>query len=369
MNTSTANVIALSLTRPDFKLSVALTLPARGITVVCGPSGSGKTTLLRCVAGLESDARGVVKIAETVWQDDHAQVCLPTWRRPLGYVFQEASLFEHLDVMANLEFGLKRVNKGVGQSSQAGGQASLDEAIALLGIGHLLKRNPQALSGGERQRVAIARALATKPSLLLLDEPLAALDHARRQEIYPWLERIRDTLSTPMLYVTHSADEMARLADFLVIMEQGAVIKSGPTAEVLASTNSPIAIGDDVSVLISGVVAEHTAQWGLLRIDFDGGQIWIADNGLVLGKRVRVRVLARDVSVTLSEPINTSIQNHFLGVIDGIAVDAHPSQSMVRLRCGGALVLARVTRRAIDLLKLQTGMDVWIQVKAVAVIS
>ena len=202
--------VRLRLPRADFELSVDLQLPARGITVLFGTSGSGKTSVLRSVAGLERAREARVVVAGEVWQDDAAGVFLPTHQRALGYVFQEASLLAHLDVQGNLRYGMKRT-----RSPQAA--QTLQQAIELLGIGHLLERQVGQLSGGERQRVAIARALATAPKVLLLDEPLAALDLARRQEILPWLEALRDELSIPMLYVTHSADELARLADHLVL--------------------------------------------------------------------------------------------------------------------------------------------------------
>lgn len=215
MTTDAAFSIEVCLARPGFDLQLALQLPGRGITVVWGPSGAGKTTLLRCVAGLER-AQGRVEVAGQVWQDSERGLFVPTWQRPLGYVFQEASLFEHLDVQQNLHFGVKRVGT-------PGALRALQEAVELLGIAHLGRRRPGELSGGERQRVALARALATEPSLLLLDEPMAFLDARRRSEIFPWLELLRDALHIPMLYVTHSSEELARLADHQVILEQGRV--------------------------------------------------------------------------------------------------------------------------------------------------
>ena len=360
--TQLQNRVALRLTRADFDLSVDLSFPERGITVLSGPSGSGKTTVLRCVAGLERDAHGVVSIQSNVWQDSDASAFLPTWKRPIGYVFQEASLFEHLNVRENLEFGVTRVRA-------TSARKALNDAVQLLGIQALTKRRPDELSGGERQRVAIARALATQPKLLLLDEPLSALDPARRQEIYPWLERIRDELGTPMLYVTHSVDEIARLADHVVVMNRGRIVSSGPTAQVFAAVNSPVSIGDDVSVLIDGLIAAHDQQWNLMRVDFEGGTLWVNDSGLALGKHVRVRVLAKDVSITLAEPVNTSIQNHLPGIVESIPENPHPSQALVRIQCDQTLILSRVTRKSIALLGLQAGTRVWVQVKAVAVIS
>mgnify|MGYP002776208136 FL=1 len=354
--------IRLTLPRADFALQVDLQLPARGITVLFGASGSGKTSLLRCVAGLERAQQAHVAIAGEVWQDEATRLFLPTHRRALGYVFQEASLFEHLDVQGNLDYGVKRA-----RAPQA--RQQLQAAIELLGIAELLRRRPAQLSGGERQRVAIARALATAPRVLLLDEPMAALDLARRLEIMPWLERLRDELSIPMLYVTHSHDELARLADHLVVLARGQVRAVGPVQEVLASLQSPVVVGEDAGVLLQGRVAERDDEWQLARVAFEGGELWVRDRDIPVGQSVRLRVLARDVSLTTTEPHHTSIQNHLPGRIDSIAPDAHPSQVLVRVRCGEAVLLARITRRAQAMLHLQLGSIVWVQVKSVAVVQ
>lgn len=362
MTSAADSRIRLQVVREGFRLAVDLALPATGITVLFGASGSGKTTLLRCVAGLERAPQGLVRIGSQVWQDDEARIFLPTWRRPLGYVFQEASLFEHLTVKGNLHFGLKRTG------SRDDGQV-LDAAIRLLGIDKLLDRLPAGLSGGERQRVAIARALATQPRLLLLDEPLAALDHARKQEILPWLERLRDELSTPMLYVTHSADELARLADHLVVLDQGRVTAEGPAASVLAAISSPVLAGDEIGALLAGRVVERDAQWHLSRVAFDGGSLWLRDSGLPLGHLVRLRVLARDVSMAVEEPRGTSIQNHLPCTIESSAPDVHPSQVLVRVRVGASTLVARITGRSFDALGLQPGKSAWLQVKSVALLE
>ncbi len=208
---------------PGFSLDADLSLPSRGVTALFGHSGSGKTTLLRCIAGLERAPHGFLRVNGDVWQD--ASTWLPAYRRPIGYVFQEASLFPHLSVLGNLEFGLKRS----GQNDRT----HLNHAIELLGIGHLLDRRPGRLSGGERSRVAIARALAITPKLLLMDEPLAALDEPRKQEILPYLERLRDEAQIPIVYVSHSVAEVARLSDTLVILEGGKVRAAGPTIELM----------------------------------------------------------------------------------------------------------------------------------------
>ena len=358
------NQISLRLPRADFELSVDLSLPAQGITALFGASGSGKTSLLRCVAGLERARNSVVRIAGETWQDDAAGLFVPTWRRSLGYVFQESSLFEHLSVRDNLNYGLQR-------SANAGkrAQAALQEAIELLGIGSLLQRQPQQLSGGERQRVAIARALALQPKVLLLDEPLASLDMARRREVMPWLERLRDELRTPMLYVTHSGDEVARLADQLVVLEQGRIKASGPVAELLHQVEHPALGFAETAALLMGKVDQLDPAWHLARVAFAGGAVWVRDTGLALGRPVRLRILARDVSLASAEPQHSSIQNQLPCVIEAIVPDSHASQRLVRLRCGNTLLQARVTARAIDALGLRASSRVWAQVKSVALVE
>ncbi len=362
MNTLETLRICLKLERGEFQLKVDLTLPANGITVLFGASGSGKTTLLRCVAGLERPTEGLIRVGQALWQDSATRVFAQPWQRDLGYVFQEASLFEHLAVHENLVFGQKR-------SKKAGSAKALKDAIELLGIGHLMRRQAASLSGGERQRVAIARALATQPRLLLLDEPLAALDLARRLEILPWLERLRDEMSMPMLYVTHSVDEVARLADHLVVLDGGSVKVRGAVQDVFSRIDSPVIIGDDAGVLLHGYVRYRDEAWHLAKIEFSGGGLWVRDNDIPLGKQVRLRVLARDVSIAVDEPRDTSIQNHLQGRIEAIADDVHPSQAMVQIRCEESIVLARITKRAISALNLQKGMTIWVQVKSVAVIE
>ncbi len=356
-----AHRIGLQLARPQFTLQVDLALPAHGITVVMGASGSGKTSLLRCVAGLERPQQALVQMGGVLWQDDSQGIFLPTWRRPLGYVFQEASLLEHLSVRGNLEYGLRRL----GSSAQ---RAALDDAIALLGIADLLPRGPTQLSGGERQRVAIARALALQPRLLLLDEPCSGLDPARRQELLPWLERLRDEVQIPMLYVTHAVDEAARLADTLVLLAQGQVQAMGPVAEVLSAPEPAALLGDDGGVLLQGTVQARDAAWHLMQIAFAGGSLWLRDSGTAVGAPVRLRVLARDVSLATERPQHTSIQNLLPCTVQAVLPQAHASQVLVRLACGPSTLLARITARAAHDLGLAPGMVVWAQVKSVALV-
>lgn len=363
--------ITLEFARSEFVLDVDLRLPSTGITVLFGTSGSGKTTLLRCVAGLERAPRAIVTVNGSEWQRD-GSFFLPTWRRPLGYVFQEPSLFAHLNVAKNIRYGLSRC-----APASSASPAWVDSVIELLGISRLLHRKPTELSGGERQRVAIARALAMQPQLLLLDEPLASLDQARRQEILPWLGRLRDELKIPMLYVTHASDEVARLADHLVVLDRGCVRASGPVSEVLSAINPVVVLGDDAGALLDVKVAEHDRHWKLVRVEFAGGDLWLRDTGFSTGdskgpgtgKPARVRVLARDISIATERPTHTSIQNILPCVVESVTTELEGSQSLVQLRCGESILLARITSRAVASLNLVGGMQVWAQVKAVVLVD
>ena len=354
--------LVLHLQRPQFALQVQLNLPAQGITVLWGASGSGKTSLLRSVAGLER-AQGRVQIGSAVWQDDAAGTFVPLWQRRAGMVFQESSLFDHLDVQGNLDYGLRRLPGG----EQADARRALGQAVEVLGIGHLLRRPTATLSGGERQRVAIARALAAQPRLLLLDEPLASLDAPRKREVMPWLEALRQHLQLPMLYVTHSADEVAQLADTLAVLDQGQVRASGPVDQVLSSIDLPVHLGDDVGALVTGTVTGCDPAWGLCRLALPGGELWVADTGVPEGTPLRVRILARDVSITLERAQHTSIQNHLPCVVAQIAAPVG-HQVLVRLDASGTPVLARLTARAASQLQLRPGMAVWAQIKAVSLV-
>jgi molybdate transport system ATP-binding protein len=350
----------MSLKRASFSLEIDVRLPLSGVTVLFGPSGSGKTTVLRGVAGLET-ARGRVSIGGQCWQDSVRGVNIPTWQRDLGYVFQEASLFEHLDVEQNLRFGIKRIDKP--QATQ-----HLSDAIELLGIGHLLSRQAGGLSGGERQRVAIARALALEPRLLLLDEPLASLDQARRDEILPWLERLHTHLKIPVLYVTHAMQELTRLADHVVVLQHGSVHLHGPTQHVLANPVFAKTVGGQAGAILRATVASHDEAFHLTRLSLSAGDIWVSQQSLALSSTVRVHVHANDVSLTRDEPTpaGTSIQNRLPGVIQSISPDNHPAHGMVLLSCGDQQLLARVTARAIQEMHLAVGDRVWCQIKSVA---
>lgn len=358
---------SFQLNWPGFSLDVDVTLPGRGVTALFGPSGSGKTSLLRCIAGLERPACGRLVFKGKIWQDDNTW--LPTHRRPIGYVFQEASLFPHLSVLGNLEFGKIRTSTAT--------PIALDQAITLLGIGHLLNRQPATLSGGERQRVGIARALAVSPEILLLDEPLAALDLPRKREILPYLERLHDELAIPIIYVSHAPDEVARLADHIVALENGRVLAAGPLIDTLARIDLPIRLGEDVGVVLAAKVAEIDAQWQLARVDFAGGSLWTPDHGLALGRAVRLRVLARDVSLALEKPSMSSIQNSLDGYVESLSADDHPGLLLVRVQLGKAEgktpvaspLIARLTRRSAAKLGITPGLPICVQVKSVALME
>ena len=352
----------MRLQRPGFTLDVALAFPAGGITVLAGPSGCGKTTVLRALAGLER-ASGRVAVGGEVWQDDDARRFVPTHQRPLGYVIQEAALFPHLDVRGNLDYGRKR-------STAESNRVALEAVIELLGIGHLQARRTATLSGGERQRVAIARALATGPRLLLMDEPLAALDAERKAEILPYLERLHRELALPVVYVTHAMDEVARLADHLVLIRDGQVEAAGPLVELMARTDLRLSRQDDVGVVLEARVVEHDPAHGMTRIGFNGTTLWVGEAAAPPGARVRARVLARDVSVTRQRPGETSILNVLPVLLQGIQRER--ATALLQLRVGGGTsapawtLLARITSKSVDALGLQPGDALHAQVKAVA---
>ncbi len=340
----------------SFALDVSFSAPNRGVTALFGPSGSGKTTLLRCIAGLER-AAGSLLINGDVWQDDTK--FMSTHRRPLGYVFQEASLFPHMSVRANLEYGLKRI-------PLSERRVQLEQVVEWLGLNHLIERgDPAKLSGGERQRVAIGRALLTSPRLLLMDEPLSALDTASKLEILPYLERLHRELNIPVLYVSHALDEVARLADHLVLLEQGNVIASGALNETLARLDLPIAHLDDAGAVIEAEVTQHDEKYHLSKLNFPGGHLWVGRVDQPLGSRLRARVLARDVSIATQVPQGSSINNILNARIAEIR-DEGTDKVIVRMKVGDAhMLLSRITRRSRDHLGLVVGMEVYAQVKSV----
>ena len=364
----------LALQHPGFTLSVDLHLPGRGVTALFGPSGCGKTTLLRAMAGL-TRAQGRLALDGEVWQDDATRSWRAPHQRAIGYVIQEAALFPHLSVQGNLDYASRRARPaGIGQANAGIGLQAL---IALLGIAPLLSRAPASLSGGERQRVAIARALASAPRLLLMDEPLAALDAERKAELLPYLERLHQSLALPIIYVTHAMDEVARLADHLVLLRAGQVLADGPLASLLARTDLPLARQDDAGVVIEARVLAHDTDYGLSQIGFAGGALWLGAIPAPPGSTVRARVLARDVSVARLAPAQTSVLNVLPVRLAALQADRHTV--LLRLALAGPAtaamadassppvhLLARITRRSCDALALQPGDALFAQIKGVA---
>lgn len=353
---------SLLLHREDgFTLECNFDFPNSGITVLFGASGSGKTTVLRCVAGLEK-AEGFVKVEGEFWQNDEKGIFLPTWQRRLGYVFQEASLFPHLTAKQNIEFAVKR-------SKTEGARERMNDAIELLGIGHLLGRRPSQLSGGERQRVAIARAVATEPKVMLFDEPLAALDFKRKSEIMPWLEMLKTNLSIPMLYVTHSAEEVMKLADNLIVLEGGKIKASGLLTDVLENIDLPIKIGEDTGVLLRGKVVSKESDWSLMTVECGNLSVHIEDNGQAIGSEVGLRILAREVVFAKEKPQEISVQNCFEGIVEEISEQKDGADALVRVDCSGQIIVGKLTRKALEELGIKERSRVWLLVKSVALIS
>lgn len=343
----------------EFELDVAFNTPASGIIALFGRSGCGKTTVLRAVAGLLRAQQGEIRINGEVWQD--ARHFTPAHRRPVGYVFQEASLFPHLSVRRNLEYGWRRV-------PAAQRRLQFDDVVELLGVNPLLQRATHRLSGGERQRVAIARALLTSPQVLLMDEPLSALDHAAKQAILPYLESLHDELGIPSLYVSHDPNEVARLADHMVLLEAGRVKASGQAADLLTRLDLPAAGYDDAAAIIEGKVSSHDASYHLTWISMDWGRIAVSREDLPVGRRARAQILARDVSLALRSHADTSILNILPATVTDTR-DISQSQVLVRLELlDGQTLLSRITRRSALGLGLREGMRVYAQVKSVALV-
>lgn len=358
--TSQADALAvdISVRQGTFSLTAKFRVSNPGVTAIYGKSGAGKTTLLRAIAGL-SRAEGTVHVGEQVWQDKHRY--LETHQRPVGFVFQEPSLFEHLTVRGNLEFGMRR--RGAGDCTQ-----SWDEIVSLLRLETLLTRSVIGLSGGEQQRVAIGRALLSNPRLLLMDEPLSSLDAPHKLELLAYLETLQRQLQLPMLYVSHSPDEVARLADDLVLMENGSAVASGPASEMLTRLDLPLSHDDNAAAVVTAFCTGHEKEFSLSLFNFDDNTLHVPGDHTHHGvKPLKLRILARDVSLTLERQHGTSILNivpaRVLDVLIGTS-----AQCMVRLDCSGQVLLARITRKSAAALDLQVGQNVYAQIKSVALL-
>jgi len=344
----------------DFSLDVAHPFELAGITALFGPSGCGKSTMLRIIAGLETTAEGRVVFGAETWLDTANKRFTPPHRRAIGYVFQDARLFPHLTVRGNLRYADKR-------SAGTGPSIAFDDVVDAFELAPLLARRPHALSGGEKQRVAIARALLTRPRLLMMDEPLAALDVRRKADILPYIERLTDNFGVPIIYVTHSIDEVIRLADVMVVLSGGRKLGAGPVTEILERREIQAAMGKfEAGVALDATVAAHDHAFKLTELDFNGTRILMPFADLDIGARVRIRVRARDVALALTPPSDISVRNILPGKI--IEIEAEPETAFAEtlIDIGGVHLRARVTRKTVHDLGLTVGKPVFALLKSVS---
>jgi molybdate transport system ATP-binding protein len=342
----------------DFSLAVSRELPLEGITAVFGPNGSGKSTLLRAIAGFER-GRGTIALGEATWLDSARNVWVPPHRRPVGYMFQDLRLFPHLDVAGNLGYAARRRPQR---------EFGLDDVVAALDLEPLLGRRVEALSGGERQRVALGRTLLTHPDLLLLDEPLSALDVERKEEILPYLESLPGRFGVPALYVTHSIDEVARLADRVLVLAGGRVRDFGATAEVAGRLDvEPWTSRFEAGVVVEARVAAHDTQYGLTSLELDGQRLEVpVAEHVALGSTVCLRIRARDVALATRRPEAVSFRNVLAGTLAEIEETPGTPYAETRVDLGVARLRARLTRAAVDDLGLRPGMAVFALIKSVS---
>jgi molybdate transport system ATP-binding protein len=346
---------------PEFNLDVELNLPARGVTVVFGPSGSGKTTLLRCLSGLEKAPSGYMKIADQVWQDEG--IFIPIQERKIGLVFQESRLFPHLNIQNNLLYGYQR-------TQPAERNLQLDEVAQVLNLEALLKRRPEKLSGGERQRVAIGRALLTSPKLLLMDEPLASLDMQIKAEIIPFIKRIESEFKTPIVYVTHSMNELLQLVDTMVILKSGKVENIGSVEEVFSDVQSREALGSEkLGAVLETLVLEHDEEFGLTRLDFMGQVLHVPRQNIPVGESLRVHIHSRDVSLSTVSPAGaTSVLNILRAKVEKVGVIDLKGYSVDIELDAGRPILATITRKSLANLNLQPGQPIYVHIKAIKMV-
>ncbi len=350
--------VAFSHRQGMFDLDMAFATDERGVVALFGPSGCGKTTTVNAVAGLLRPNRGRIVLDGKVLLDTATRIFLPPRRRRVGYVFQDARLFPHLTVRGNLLFGWKRTGR-------TASDADIAHVIEMLGVRHLLDRRPRHLSGGERQRVALGRALLADPAILLLDEPLAGLDAARRAEILPFLERLRDEARVPMIYVSHSIDEVTRLADSVVVMNDGKVAAHGPVGDIMARLDLfPLTGRFEAGAVIDAVVEDTSGVEGLSTLRFDGGRLVVPETAFRQGTPVRARIRARDVILAVSEPTGTSVNNALASTVVEIREDPR-AYADVLLSCGEARLIARLTRASVSRLGLAPGKAVHALVKSI----
>ena len=350
--------VSVSRRRPGFFLDATFAAPTPGIIALFGRSGAGKTTLVNIICGLLPPDVGEIRLGEEVLTDTRNGISVPVERRRIGYVFQEARLFPHLTVLGNLRYGERR--------ARAAGTIGFDEVVSLLGLTALLERRPRPLSGGERQRVALGRALLAQPRLLLLDEPLASLDVARREEVLPYLVTLRDRLAIPMVYVSHQFDEVLRLATHLVLLEAGQVLAEGPVDELSLYPELQRIVGPDlVGAVVEGLVTRLYPEQGSAELAVGSGTLQVSLPDVPVGARVRLQLLARDIILATQPVQGLSVRNALASTVINIADDDFGAV-LVRLDVGGAIVLARITQSARRALNLRPGDAVWTLVKAVS---
>lgn len=343
----------------NFLLKAQLAIPSQGITALYGPSGCGKSTLLDCIAGLRNAEEGsTVRIGDTVWASGKKGT--PAWHRELGYVFQDARLFEHLTVLGNLEYAIRR-------RSSANNAATIDEVVETLQIGALLSRMPQTLSAGQKQRVAVARALLRSPVMLLMDEPLANLDHAAKQSILPALHHVSARWNIPIIFVSHDIEEVSQLADYLVLLENGAVILHGPALELSSKLDTRLSHEEQAAAIVTGVVAAHDDTFLLTQISADDQMIFVSRLSLPIGEPCRVRIPARDISLCRTRPTDSSILNVMAVTVAEIE-QTHEPRILLRLAMGTQFLLARITRKSLVELGIEVGDTLFAQIKSVALL-
>ena len=344
----------------DFEIDAAFAA-GEGVTALFGQSGSGKTSILKMIAGLVRPQSGHIRVGDTTLFDSDGGVDLAPHRRRIGMVFQDARLFPHMTVARNLTYGRWAGKRG-------GKQEDLKRITQLLGIGPLLQRYPDTLSGGEKQRVAIGRAMLADPALLLMDEPLASLDQERKREILPYLEEVRDETGLPIVYVSHEVDEVARLADTLVLLTDGKVLGSGDAVKVFSELEFGPALGrHEASALISGTVDGFIQEYGLCEIALDGGQmIYVVNDRVKKGDRLRMRIKARDVAVSLKPPEDVSVRNVLSGTVSSFVTDDSPFVEII-VDVSGQSLRARITRHAFDALDIRRDLPVYAMIKSVAI--
>lgn len=342
-----------------FQLEVDCCLPASGVTAIYGPSGSGKTTLLNCIAGLQAANRGsLIQFMADTWQSDSKFT--PPWQRGTGFVFQDARLFPHLSAKQNLDFALARRGDE--------NRLSFDDVVEWLQLGVLLDRLPQSLSAGQKQRVAIARALLSGPRLLLMDEPLANLDHAARDECLYYLKQLRRTLELPIVYVSHNIEEVSQIADHLVLLENGRIESQGPLLELCSQLDTRLSHEEQAAAIVVGTIQSHDEQYGLSEFKIAGETLLVNHLESPIGQQQRLRIPARDVSICRARPMDSSILNIVPVELTEIE-ETGGSRVLLRLALGEQFLLARITRKSVEALQLKIGDNVFAQIKSAALLT